>query len=117
MTFRIRITDVDYAPDELYEQVPFEATLLREISGQDRSDYWLAQLASPLRWHKDDNVIQVTHVVLAARWVGGKICSTMLRTPVNISYVVNPEVLSDTSLDFHKCAYVAIGTADAVVAV
>lgn len=29
----MRITDVDYAPEELYGQIPLEATLLREIPG------------------------------------------------------------------------------------
>lgn len=116
MNFRIRVNDVDYAPDELYEQTPFEATLLREVAGPDRSDYYLAQLAKPLRWVKDGNNAEVTHIVLAAHWVGGKIDATMRQTPVNIAYVVNSEALSDTKLDLHKCAYVAIGTADAIAA-
>ena len=116
MTFRIRVTDVDSAPDELYEQTPFEASLLRKIPGPDRPDYWLAQLENPLRWLKDGNAIQVTHLILAARWVGCEICQTMQHTPINIAYVVNPEALQDPTLDFGKCAYVAIGTADAIAA-
>ena len=117
MQFRIRINDVDYAPDELYEQTPFEATLLREVAGPDRPDYCLAQLAKPLRWVNGGSTVEVTHVVLAARWVGGKIDSAMHQTPVNIAYVLDPEVLREPKLDLHKCAYVAIGSADAIAAV
>jgi hypothetical protein len=110
---KITVTSVDYAPDDLYEQTPFEAELLRQIPGPDRPDYWLASLPKPLRWRRDGKDTQVTHLVLAARWVGGQIARGMRTTPVNIAYVVDESLLTDAALDFQKSAYVAIGVADA----
>lgn len=50
---KLKITDVDFAPEDLYGQVPFEVTLLCELVGLDRPEYWLAELANPVRWVKD----------------------------------------------------------------
>jgi hypothetical protein len=110
----IRVTSVDYAPDDLYEQAPFTAKVLRKLPGPDRPDYWLAELAKPIRWASDGRASNITHLVLAARWVGGAIVSGMRNTPVNIAYVTDTSVLEDSQLDFKKCAYVAIGVADAL---
>lgn len=109
---RIRVTSVDYAPPELNEQTPFEAELLRRISGKDRDDYWVAELAKPLRWVSEGGEKAVTHVVVAARWQGTQIGRGMKGLPVGIAYVTDGSPLADPALDFKKCAYVAIGIAD-----
>lgn len=111
-----RLTSVDQAPDELYEQLPVEADLLRKLHGPDRPDYWLAKPRKPLRWLQNGSESQVTHLVLAARWVGGEIKVGVVDAPINIAYVVDATLLQDQRLDFGKCAYVAIGTADVVAA-
>jgi hypothetical protein len=111
---RVRISSVDYAPDELYAQTPFEAVLLREIPGPDRPDYWIAALPSPIRWLRDRNEIFVKHLVLAARWKGTRIGRGMSDMPVGIAYVVDESVLADSKLDFGKCVYVAIGAVDEI---
>jgi hypothetical protein len=111
---RVRITSVDYAPDELYEQTPFEAVLIRELPGPDRPDYWLAALPRPLRRLQGGVETEVTHVVLAARWKGTRIGGGMWGLPVKILYVVEESALSDPILDYGKCEYVAIGAADEV---
>jgi hypothetical protein len=67
---RFRVTSVDYEPEDLAAQVPFEGTLLRKIPGPDRPDYWLAELARPLAWHDNGTPRTVTHVVLATRYEG-----------------------------------------------
>jgi hypothetical protein len=103
---------VDYAPPELNEQTPFEAELLRRISGKDRDDYWVAELAKPLRWVSEGGEKAVTHVVVAARWQGTQIGRGMKGLPVGIAYVTDGSPLADPALDFKKCAYVAIGIAD-----
>lgn len=54
----------------------------------------------------------VSHIIIAARWVGGVISATMSNTPVNIAYVIDESVLTDDRLDFQKCYYAAIGAAD-----
>ena len=81
---KIRITSVDHAPDELYEQTPFTALLLRELPGPDRPDYWLAVLPKPLRWLPHGVERKVTHVVLAARWMGTQIGRGTWGLPVKI---------------------------------
>ncbi len=111
---KINVTSVDYAPEDLYEQTPFTATLLRQVAGPDRPDYWIAELGKPLQWTRDDSTSAVTHLIVAARWVGGTLTSSMRNTPINISYVTDTSVLTDVNLDFEKCSYVAIGVADAL---
>ncbi len=108
----VKVTSVDYAPDELHGRTPFTARVLRQIPGPDRPDYFLAELSQPLTWKRDSAEISVSHLVLCARWVGGIIAPGATHTPVNIAYVVDPSVLNDTKLDFAKCHYSAIGVAD-----
>jgi len=109
---KIRVNSVDYAPPELDEQTPFEAELLKRISGKDRDDYWIAALAKPLRWVSEGGERAVTHIVVAARWQGTEIGRGMKGLPVGIAYVTDGSLLADSALDFKKCSYVAIGTAD-----
>lgn len=104
------ITGVDYAPSELEDQVPIIVDLIREIPGPDRPDYWLGRVQQPIRWSKDGQEISVTHVVLAARWVGTSIGPGARNLPVGIAYVTDPTLLEDSELDFSKCVYVAIGS-------
>jgi hypothetical protein len=108
---KIKITAVDYAPLDLDEQTPFEAELLKQIPGKARSDYWLAALEKPICWSKQGQVLEITHIVVAARWKGTEIGPTMKNMPVGIAYVTDCSVLDDSFLNFEKCAYVAIGTA------
>ena len=111
---RLRISVVDYAPEELYEQLPLEAELVREIPGSDRPDYWIARLVAPVLWRGGDTDTLVTHLVLCARWQGTAIEAGMHDLPVGIAYVRDSSVLEDKLLDFGKCAYVAIGIAEDV---
>lgn len=103
------ISSVDYAPEELYEQVPIVIDLLRQIPGDDRPDYWLGKTTKPIRWIKDNVEQTITHVVLAARWVGTQIEPGAQHLPVGIAYVTDLTAIDDTHLDLKKCAYVAIG--------
>ena len=82
---RIRVTSVDYAPPELDEQTPFEAELLKRISGKDRDDYWVAELSKPLRWISEGGEKAVTHIILAARWKGTEIDRGMKGLPIGIA--------------------------------
>jgi len=109
---RFIVTSVDYAPDDLHSQTPFRGSILRKIPGPDRPDYHLAQLDSPLKWKKEGEEVPVSHIVLAARWVGGVLTESMRYTPVNIAYVTDLSVLKDERLDFAKCHYCAVGIAD-----
>ncbi|GAB5527407.1 MAG: hypothetical protein Roseis2KO_52790 [Roseivirga sp.] len=108
---KLKVTEVDYAPSELYEQTPFEIILTREIRGSDRPDYWIGQLANEINWTKDNEQVKVSHVVVAARWVGTAIQPNVSNLPIGISYVTDLSVLNDKTLDFGKCEYVAIGIA------
>jgi hypothetical protein len=109
---RFRITSVDYAPDDLYEQVPFDGVLLRKIAGPDRPDYWLAELSEPLKWSHDGEFRVITHLVLASRYVGQTITPDFGRLIIGISFVTDQSVLDDELLNFDKCFYSAIGVAE-----
>jgi hypothetical protein len=106
---QLTITGVDYAPVELEEQVPIIVDLIRELPGTDRPDYWLGQVQKPIRWLKDNHEIFISHVIVAARWVGTQISPGAKDLPVGIAYVTDQTLLSDSKLDFSKCSYVAIG--------
>ena len=105
----LQVTSVDYAPEELYGQVPLVFELLREIPGGDRPDYWIGKCKTPIRWIRDNFEKYVNYVVVAARWEGTRIEPNVENLPIGISYVVDETVLNDEKLHFKKCSYVAIG--------
>jgi hypothetical protein len=103
---------VDYAPTDLYEQVPFTIKVLRLVPGQDRPDYYLGELTEPLFWNNDGRRVGITHVVISARSVGARIALGVRDLGISIAYVLDPTQITDAFLDFAKCRYVAIGLAD-----
>jgi hypothetical protein len=103
------IENVDYAPEELYGQVPIRIELLRELPGPDRPDYWLGKVNTPIKWIENNIEKHITHIVVAARWVGTQIKPGVRNLPVGISYVTDVSLLEDSELDFKKCYYCAIG--------
>lgn len=107
MQRRLEITSVDQAPEDLSAQVPFTATLLRQLPGDDRPDYWLASVEPPLRWQSST----ITHVVLAARLVGASLDARVHDLSINIALVTDASLLDEPRLSFSKCTHVAIGTA------
>jgi len=109
---KINVTSVDYAPPELEGQTPIQLELLREIPGSDRPDYWLAVAAQPIRWLREGREAYLTHIIISARWQGTQIGPRMKQLPIGIAHVTDSAVLDDSFLDFKKCTYVAIGTAD-----
>jgi len=109
---RVTIRSVDHAPEELYGQVPIVVDLLRQMPGDDRSDYWLGELRVPLRWVVEGAERQVTHVVVGARWVGDELQPGARGMPVGIAFVTDSSQLADECLTAEKCRYVAIGECD-----
>lgn len=107
------ISDVDYAPADLYDQTPVAARLLRRVPGTDRPDYWLAMLEKPLEWEQSPGVRQeVTHLIVCSRYQGTTISESMTDLVIGIAYVTDESLLEDEKLDFAKCRYVAIGLAN-----
>jgi hypothetical protein len=105
----LTIISVDYAPEELYEQTPIVVKLLKELPGDDRPDYWLGKVKTPLLWIHENQEKKITHLILAARWEGTRIEPNAKDLPVGIAYVTDQTLLDDKKLDFQKCSYVAIG--------
>jgi len=103
---------VDYAPRELYEQVPFKIKVLRDVPGPERPDYYLGELIEPLFWNNDGQRVRITHVVISARWIGARIAPGVQDLGSNIAYVLDPTQITTAFLDSAKCRYVAIGLAD-----
>jgi hypothetical protein len=108
----LTITYVDYAPPELYEQVPFKIRLLRIIPSTGRSDYWMAQMVDPLLWVNGQERLQIDHVVVWARWRGTQIVPFVRDLPIGIAYVTDPTQITAARLDVNKCRYVAIALAN-----
>lgn len=108
----LTVTSVDGGPEELEAQLPLGVGLVRMIPGRDRPDYWLGRLEQPLRWIDGTTERWIGHVVLCARWQGAQIVPGATDLAVNLAYVTDLSLLDDDVLDFGKCAYVAIGTAE-----
>src|SRR6516165_2475549 len=107
---RLAVDNVD-GPAALAEQAPILADLLRQIPGPDRPDYWLAVLTRPLIVVLDNHDREITHLVLAARWVGTEIVAGVRHLTIGVAYVTDPSLLADERLSFSKCDYVAIAMA------
>ncbi len=105
----LTITGVDYAPPELGDQTPIIVSLLREIPGDDRPDYWLGEVSVPIRWINENHELKITHLVLAARWEDTRIEPNAKDLPIGIAYVTDESLLRDEKLDLKKCTFVAIG--------
>ena len=84
---------------------------MRQIPGLDRPDYYLAAVDSPFEWKKEKK--KISHIILAGHLVGAVLSPTMRSVGVGIAYVLDDAVLSDSTLDFKKCLYAAIGFVDA----
>ena len=106
---RLAIDNID-GPRDLADKAPVTVDLIRQIPGPDRPDYWIATLEMPLAV-VDNHDREVTHLILAARWVGTAIAAGMKHVPVGIAYVIDSSLLTDEQLSFAKCRYVAIATA------
>lgn len=106
------LLSVDYAPEDLYAQVPFEAELLRELPGPDRTDYWLARLERPLRYARDDAEREIRYLILASRYVEESIRAGIGRIVVGIAYVLDDAQTGLPAVDMSKCLYAAIGEAE-----
>lgn len=104
---RLRIDNLDLAPEELGRQAPFECTLVRVLRGPDRPDYMLFALSKPLDWKGR----KATHVVLAARLAGTSIQRGIRDLPVGIAIVTDPALQSSGGLRFDQVDYAAIGYA------
>jgi hypothetical protein len=113
---RAVVRSVDYAPDDLYAQVPFGATLLRALPGPNRDDYWLGRLDRPLRYAKGGSDREITHIILASRYVGESIHPTVGRVVVGITYVLDEAQVGLPAVDMTRCLYAAIGEAEISVA-
>ncbi len=108
MPVTFMITGADYAPEDLHDQTPPRARLIRRIPGTDRPDYRLAELDRPVTWRRGDSERRITHLVVGARLVGTAISEDMADLAIGIAYVTDQSVLEDEALDFGKCQYVAI---------
>jgi len=107
----LTVTSVDYAPPELDDQVPFKIKLLCMLPGPDRPDYWIGEMVKPLKWINDNHEKQIKTVIVCARWQGTKIEPLVQNLPINIAYITDPSQLTNSSIDFSKSKFVAIGFA------
>ena len=102
---------VDYAPPELYEQVPFRIKVRRVLRGPEGPDYYIGELVEPLFWNNNGRRVRVTHVAIAARHLGGQIVPGVHDLAISIAYLSDPTQITAAFLDASKCRYVAIGLA------
>lgn len=107
----LTIEDVDFAPPDLYGQVPIVVGLIRAIPGHDGTDYWLGSARTPVFWSREGREDTITHVVLSAQWRGTRIQPGIEHVPVGIAFVTDQTLLDERVLDLEKCVDIAIGIA------
>lgn len=126
---RVRVTELDQAPQELTWQLPLQGELYRLMPGPDRPDYSLMVLERPLHFYPADTfdrgrvpaeqlvedrrgrpMVRVHALLLCARFVGQQLHPGMRDLAVNIAYVVDPSLAQDDSVDFAKIEYAAVGS-------
>lgn len=109
----LTISNLDFAPGAKSDPEPFVVTLLRELPGPDRPDYWLAELHEPIHWTSEEgDTFDIGHVVLATRWENTSISEGATRVPIGVAYVTDPSLVKEDGLDLAKIHYVAGAVAD-----
>src|SRR5277367_975314 len=60
----------DQVPADLFDQLPLEVSLLREILGPEREVYWLAEASRLIAWSRAGHDAPVSYVILAPMFSG-----------------------------------------------
>jgi len=110
----LNLRSVAFKTGDKSDQIPLRVTLLRQIPGPDRPDYWLGALQKPFQWisGSEPGAYEIEYLVLATQWQETSVRAGVTRLPVGIAYVVDPTLLEDRELDLDKIRYVADGVAD-----
>jgi hypothetical protein len=106
LRFELTSADVDCCPDELNEQLPVTISIVRQIPGSDRPDYWLAKCETPLYWK--ERSLTINNIIVGCRLSGVEIKKGIGNVTLNIAYVIDESILRDNELSFDKCIYIAI---------
>jgi hypothetical protein len=107
---RFSITKLDHRSEDLDGSYPVRGEILRQIPGPDTPNYFLAALDAPFIWKKGNK--RITHLIIGARMVGGVLSPAMRGLPINIGYMTDDSLLSDSKFSFAKGHFAAIGFAD-----
>ena len=110
----LRLRSVAFKTGDKSDDIPLKVTLLRQIPGPDRPDYWIGALEKPFKWisGSEPGAFEITHLILATQWEETSVRPGVTRLPVGIAFVVDPSLLDDRELDLEKIRYVADGVAD-----
>jgi hypothetical protein len=68
---QLTISDVDYCPEELDQQLPLVVDLIRQLPGNDRPDYWIAKARIPIRWIHENHEHLVGHLGAGSAYIDG----------------------------------------------
>jgi hypothetical protein len=114
--FDIEITSISKGPDELTYQLPISAKIIKQIPGKDRPDYFIAKLEKSIVWvnKSDSENKEISHIVLCSKKKNQDVSKDMKGVIIAIAYILHDSVLTDSKLNFKKCKYIAVGTANAV---
>ena len=114
-----------YAITELQAQLPTTATLVRQIPGPDRADYFLVRLERPLKFHPQDDFdwtrtqsefhghdeagdfLWIYAAIVCSLFVGTQLHAGMRHFAVRFALVIDNTLGQDATLAFEKCEYAA----------
>jgi hypothetical protein len=111
---QLALRSVAFKTGDKSDDVQLRVTLIRQIPGPDRPDYWLGALEKPFHWtgRSEPETHEIEYLVLATQWEETTVRPGVTRLPVGIAFVVDPSLLDDRELDLDKIRYVALGIAD-----
>lgn len=114
--FNIEITSISEGPEELTYQLPINAKIIKQVPGKDRPDYFIAELEKSIVWVNKSNKenVEVSHLILCTKKKSQQITKNMKDVIVAIAYVLHDSVLIESTLNFKKCKYIAVGKTNAL---
>jgi len=80
---------------------------VKRMQNKDNADYLLCELLESI---KISNEI-ITHLVIGGRIQGAPILKDITRLPINISLVINNQLIHEKYMDFSKGHFIGIGEA------
>lgn len=113
--FDIEISSISKGPKELTYQLPINASVQKQISAKNRSDYFIAELENSVFWVDKKKGIntEINYVVICTKKKAQSIEKNMKDVIIAIAYVLDESVNTDPILSLNKIKYIADGTASA----
>ncbi len=111
--FVIRLDGFDFAPKALVRRGKLWGTVLKSLASADGRSAYLVQLSEPLSTLQGWRPRRIEYLLVAPRDPGDELTPKSYRVVVEMSYVLDPAVVSAETVRPDQVDYVALGHASA----